>query len=56
MAMRPRRSVLYFRAITRRALEKARTLPADSIIIDLEDSVAPSEQGESAGAGDGRYS
>lgn len=41
MAMRPRRSVLYLPGDNERALEKAKTLPADSIIIDLEDSVAP---------------
>jgi citrate lyase subunit beta / citryl-CoA lyase len=44
MAMRPRRSVLYLPGDNERALEKARTLPADSIIIDLEDSVAPSNK------------
>jgi len=35
------RSVLYLPASTARALEKARTLPADALILDLEDSVAP---------------
>lgn len=40
-AMRPRRSVLYVPADKEHALEKAKTLDADSIIIDLEDSVAP---------------
>jgi citrate lyase subunit beta/citryl-CoA lyase len=44
MAMRPRRSVLYLPGDNERALEKARTLPADAIIIDLEDSVAPSNK------------
>lgn len=39
--MRPRRSVLYLPASNLRALEKARTLPADALILDLEDSVAP---------------
>ncbi len=39
--IRPRRSVLYMPASNARALEKARTLPADGIIIDLEDAVAP---------------
>jgi citrate lyase subunit beta/citryl-CoA lyase len=38
---RPRRSVLYVPGDNEHALEKAKTLPADSIIIDLEDSVAP---------------
>jgi len=40
-AIRPRRSVLYMPGSNARALEKARTLPADGIIIDLEDAVAP---------------
>lgn len=39
--IRPRRSVLYMPANNSRALEKARQLPADCIIIDLEDAVAP---------------
>ncbi|NNE18190.1 MAG: CoA ester lyase [Myxococcales bacterium] len=38
---RPRRSVLYMPGANARALEKARTLPADSLILDLEDAVAP---------------
>jgi len=38
---RPRRSVLYMPGANARALEKARTLPADSLIFDLEDAVAP---------------
>ncbi|MSP32847.1 MAG: CoA ester lyase [Pseudolabrys sp.] len=38
---RPRRSVLYMPGSNARALEKARTLPADGVILDLEDSVAP---------------
>ncbi|MGD9996631.1 MAG: CoA ester lyase [Ilumatobacteraceae bacterium] len=38
---RPRRSVLYMPAANERALEKAKTLPADAIIFDLEDAVAP---------------
>ncbi|GAA1886878.1 HpcH/HpaI aldolase/citrate lyase family protein [Lapillicoccus jejuensis] len=37
----PRRSVLYMPASNERALEKARTLPADALILDLEDAVAP---------------
>jgi len=41
MTFRPRRSVLYMPATNARALEKARTLPTDGIIIDLEDAVAP---------------
>ena len=38
---RPRRSVLYLPASNARAIEKARGLHTDAIIIDLEDSVAP---------------
>jgi citrate lyase subunit beta/citryl-CoA lyase len=41
MTFRPRRSVLYMPGSNARALEKAKTLPADGIILDLEDSVAP---------------
>ena len=41
MTIRPRRSVLYMPGSNARALEKAKTLPADGIILDLEDSVAP---------------
>jgi citrate lyase subunit beta/citryl-CoA lyase len=39
--IRPRRSVLYMPGANERALEKARSIAADSIILDLEDSVAP---------------
>ena len=39
--IRPRRSVLYMPGANDRALEKARSLPADALILDLEDSVAP---------------
>lgn len=42
--MQPRRSVLYMPASNARALEKAKTLAADSLIFDLEDAVAPSEK------------
>ncbi len=38
---RPRRSVLYMPGANTRALEKAKTLPADGLILDLEDAVAP---------------
>jgi citrate lyase subunit beta/citryl-CoA lyase len=38
---RPRRSVLYMPSSNERALEKAKTIPADAIIFDLEDAVAP---------------
>ena len=40
-ASRPRRSVLYMPGANTRALEKAKSLPADSLILDLEDAVAP---------------
>ncbi|KNC82854.1 hypothetical protein SARC_04878 [Sphaeroforma arctica JP610] len=40
--VRPRRSMLYLPGSNARALEKAATLPADSLIIDLEDAVTPS--------------
>lgn len=43
-AVRPLRSVLYIPGSKERALEKARTLPADAIIFDLEDAVAPDEK------------
>jgi citrate lyase subunit beta / citryl-CoA lyase len=41
MPFRPRRSVLYMPGSNARAIEKARTLPVDGIILDLEDAVAP---------------
>ena len=41
MIIRPRRSVLYMPGSNARAIEKARTLPVDGIILDLEDAVAP---------------
>jgi citrate lyase subunit beta/citryl-CoA lyase len=41
MTIRPRRSVLYMPGSNARAIEKAKTLPADGIVLDLEDSVAP---------------
>src|SRR5437763_7344601 len=41
MTFRPRRSVLYMPGSNARTLEKARTLPVDGVILDLEDSVAP---------------
>jgi hypothetical protein len=41
MTIRPRRSLLYMPGSNARALEKAKTLPADGVILDLEDSVAP---------------
>jgi len=41
MTFRPRRSVLYMPGSNARAIDKARNLPVDGIIIDLEDAVAP---------------
>lgn len=41
---RPRRSVLYMPGSKERALDKARSLPADALILDLEDAVAPGEK------------
>jgi citrate lyase subunit beta/citryl-CoA lyase len=41
MTIRPRRSVLYMPGANARALEKAKTLPCDGVILDLEDAVAP---------------
>ena len=41
MQGRPRRSVLYMPGSNERALEKAKTIPADALIFDLEDAVAP---------------
>ncbi|MBO0756885.1 MAG: CoA ester lyase [Bradyrhizobiaceae bacterium] len=41
MTARPRRSVLYMPGSNARALEKAKALPADCLILDLEDAVAP---------------
>ena len=43
---RPRRSVLYMPGSNARALEKARTLAADGLILDLEDAVAPDAKDE----------
>jgi citrate lyase subunit beta / citryl-CoA lyase len=41
MTIRPRRSMLYMPGSNARAIEKARELPADGVILDLEDAVAP---------------
>ena len=41
MVARPRRSVLYMPGSNAKAIAKARELPADAVILDLEDSVAP---------------
>jgi citrate lyase subunit beta/citryl-CoA lyase len=44
--VRPRRSVLYVPGANARAIEKARTLEADGLILDLEDAVAPAAKPE----------
>src|SRR3954471_23189870 len=41
MTIRPRRSLLYMPGSNARALDKAKTLPVDGVILDLEDAVAP---------------
>jgi citrate lyase subunit beta/citryl-CoA lyase len=41
MTIRPRRSVLYMPGSNARAMEKAKTLAVDGVILDLEDAVAP---------------
>ena len=41
MEIRPRRSLLYMPGSNPRALDKARSLPADGLILDMEDAVAP---------------
>lgn len=45
-AHRPRRSALYMPGANTRALEKAKTLPADMLLLDLEDAVAPEAKAE----------
>ena len=49
MTVRPRRSVLYMPGSNTRALEKAKTLAADALILDLEDAVAPSAKADARG-------
>jgi len=56
----PRRSVLYMPSSNARALEKAKTIPADAIIFDLEDAVAPdakeaAREQAAAAVGSGEY-
>ncbi len=41
MTIKPRRSLLYMPGSNARALDKARSLPADGLILDMEDAVAP---------------
>jgi citrate lyase subunit beta/citryl-CoA lyase len=57
---RPRRSVLYMPSSNERALEKAKSLPVDALILDLEDAVAPDAKPEArdkacAAAASGEY-
>lgn len=47
---RPRRSALYLPASNQRAIDKARTLDADVVILDLEDAVAPDRKAEARAA------
>jgi citrate lyase subunit beta/citryl-CoA lyase len=56
----PRRSVLYMPGANERALEKAKGIPADALILDLEDAVAPDAKDEArervcAAASSGEY-
>ncbi|MFJ9901104.1 HpcH/HpaI aldolase/citrate lyase family protein [Streptomyces sp. NPDC091280] len=58
--LRPRRSVLYMPGANERALEKAKSLPVDALILDLEDAVAPDAKTEArkrvaAAAASGQY-
>ena len=58
--LRPRRSVLYMPGANERALEKAKSIPADALILDLEDAVAPDAKIDArarvcAAAGSGDY-
>jgi len=46
---RPRRSALYMPGSNTRAMQKGRELPADALILDLEDSVAPEAKVEARG-------
>lgn len=45
----PLRSVLYMPSSNERALEKAKTIPCDGLILDLEDAVAPDAKVEARG-------
>jgi citrate lyase subunit beta / citryl-CoA lyase len=47
---RPRRSVLYMPGANAKALEKAKTLAADAVILDLEDAVAPDAKDDARAA------
>ena len=59
-SLRPRRSALYMPAANQRALEKAKSVPADALIFDLEDAVSPESKDEArvnavTAAGSGEY-
>lgn len=47
---RPRRSVLFLPASNARAVEKARTLPCDVVVLDLEDAVGPEAKADARAA------
>jgi citrate lyase subunit beta/citryl-CoA lyase len=60
VAYRPRRSVLYMPSSNERALEKAKSIPCDGLILDLEDAVAPdakpaAREAACAAVGSGEY-
>lgn len=60
MNIRPRRSALYIPATNAKAIAKARTLPCDVVIFDLEDAVAPAAKRNAraaavAAVGEGRF-
>jgi citrate lyase subunit beta/citryl-CoA lyase len=48
--IRPRRSLLFMPGSNPRALEKARSLPVDGLILDLEDAVAPDAKAQARDA------
>jgi citrate lyase subunit beta/citryl-CoA lyase len=50
LPIRPCRSALYLPASNLRAIEKARGLPCDAVILDLEDAVAPEAKSEARAA------
>jgi citrate lyase subunit beta/citryl-CoA lyase len=49
-SFRPRRSVLYMPASNPRAIDKARALPCDGVVLDLEDAVAPEAKDQARAA------
>lgn len=50
IADRPRRSALYLPASNAKAIAKARTLPCDIVVLDLEDAVAPEAKDQARAA------